>query len=302
MFFPKYRIYVQFGQDRCVRLLVPGVGSVAGIGLSLFDWLRHPNNISRLRDGLQHVYEKDKKDLMPFVQSALRRDPHLRAEWMDNFQSVPDMLVDLKKKYKQFDLLLTGVEKLEFLSNATRMTVIPSVRPRTTSGKYEWLYLINLDQNTLEVYNFENHRALQLQPLARLEVKSIYKKFPRKPPGYYIKLKMSEFQNMLHKEWLRLHMAHEAYLGSLWRQNAKVLQTIPHADNIPFTALFGGVFYRRAEDRMDGQEPKELTKERLAEIVADLNARRKSTIPIFKTQRKKRRLKEFKRAIQLGWK
>jgi hypothetical protein len=142
------------------------------------------------------------------------------------------------------------------------------------------LYLLNLDQETLEVYEFRDYRPRTSSPSARLTIKSLYENSPDEPPGYYIKLKLSELQAMWRSDWIREHEIHADALARLWKHNATVLQTIPHADNVPFIVLYGSVFYGKGGDGKTSRRSRRLTQARLAEVLAVLNRRQPSKMPI----------------------
>ncbi|KAI1351922.1 hypothetical protein F5Y01DRAFT_324793 [Xylaria sp. FL0043] len=268
-----YRVYICFGKNNCVRFLAPGKGTIAGEGLNLFQWIRDPVNIARLRNGLQHVYEVDHKELRRFLAFKIREDLEGIGEHMDKHLGGSDTLAISKQKQAQFNRLPTGIDKLNAIANAKEMTVIPRVAPRTRT-------------ETLEVYEFEDYKPDQLSPFSRLTIESLYERSPDKPPGYCIKLKLLELQTMTRSEWIDLHEFYEEALGRLWKRNARVLQAIPHADSIPFAVLYGSLFHG-----YDGQVttswhgPRRLTQERLTKVLANMNNRQASSIPIIERKR-----------------
>ncbi|KAF2971516.1 hypothetical protein GQX73_g2077 [Xylaria multiplex] len=234
-----YRVYIRFGEDNCVRVLAPGEGLTAGDGLQLFKWIRNPSNIIRLRNGLRYVYEIDRKEISYFLELKLIEDLGFMERQMDKYLDGRDMLEMFKQKWTQFRDLHTGVDKLEAISNANEITVIPRAAPRK---RIAWQTNLD-DQETLEVYEFKDYKPQEPPPFPRLTIKSLYQKSPKKPPGYYIKLKLSELQAMMQIEWIRLHETHAEVLRKQWKQNMGVLQTVPHADSIPFAVLYGSVLY-----------------------------------------------------------
>ncbi|KAI1130767.1 hypothetical protein F5Y10DRAFT_107913 [Nemania abortiva] len=273
-----YRIYIRFGVDNCVRLLAPGAGVPGTEGLELFEWLQDPNNIVRLRNGIQYIYEIDEKELRYFLDSKLRGDRSFRMKQMNKHAGGEGMLAAFKQDHLRFDGLRTGVDKLEAISNAAEITAIPRTSPRKRSDKSRWLYLLDLDQETLELYGFKDYTSQKFTPSARLTVKSLFRKSPHEPHGYYIKVKLSELQTMWRSEWLSLHAVHVGALKQLWKRNAEALQTIPHADNIPFAMLYGSV--PRA-NRTDSRNSRRLTRTSLTTAMAALNRRKPSKMSIF---------------------
>lgn len=119
----------------CVRFFASGDGIVAKDGLQLFEWIRDPSNLTRLRNGLQHVYEIDEHELPHFLQFKLEEDEEYREEQMSKYEEGGDMFLAYKQKHEDFNSLETGIEKLEAISNATQLTVIPRASPRKRPGK-----------------------------------------------------------------------------------------------------------------------------------------------------------------------
>lgn len=153
--------------------------------------------------------------------------------------------------------------------------------PSTGSHLVDRLYLLDLVQDTLEVYEFKDYTKHRFSPFSRLTVKSLYRMAPHKPPGYYIKLGLSELQWMWRNDWITLHKIHTEALERLWRRNATVLKTvIPHADSIPFAMLYGSVYYGQDEDRMNPRESKRLTRAKLTEAMAILSRRQPSKMSV----------------------
>ncbi|KAI0466319.1 hypothetical protein F4859DRAFT_303840 [Xylaria cf. heliscus] len=279
-----YRIYIRYGEFNCLRFFAPGSGTVAKDGLQLFNWIRNPGNITRLRNGIQYVYEIDRKELQHFLEFKLRQNRLSMGEQINKDSGRGDMLAALSRKRVEFSSLKAGVDMLDVVSNATESTVIPRTPPRKTSDKPGWLYLLNLDQETLEVYEFEDYNPYKVSSSSRLAIKSLYRGDPKSPPGYYIKLKLSELQLMSPTEWITLHEIHAKTLSWLWRRNARVFKTIPHADTIPFSVLYGSVSYGQHGDRMNLCRPNRVTRARLTEVLGALNRRLLSKVPIFESE------------------
>ncbi|KAI3328117.1 hypothetical protein HD806DRAFT_485126 [Xylariaceae sp. AK1471] len=279
-----YRVYIRFGKNNCVRFFAPGDGIIARDGLELFEWIRNPSNITRLRNGLRYVYEIDRTELHEFLEVKLREDTGYMEEQMKIYKEGSDMLTAFEQKRHEFNSLRKGVDKLEAISNAQEVMVIPRASPRKRSDRPGWLYLLNLDQETLEVYEFKDYKLHKSYPFARLTIKSLYEKSPDEPPGYYIKLKLSELQAMWRSDWITEHEIHADALDRLWRRNATVLQTTPHADNLPFAVLYGSVFYRKDINEKNSRRSRRLTQARLTEVLAALNRRQPSKMPIFERE------------------
>ncbi|RYC59299.1 hypothetical protein CHU98_g6904 [Xylaria longipes] len=269
-----YRIYVRYEESNCLRFFAPGDGTVATDGLQLFEWIRDPRNVKRLRNGLQHVYEIDQEELQHFLEVKLREDRMYMKEQIKKYSGGGDMLAAFGRKRVEFSSLQTGVDMLEAISNATETTVIPRTSPRKRS-----------DQEMLEVYEFKNYKPHKSSPFARLTIKSLYRESPKKPPGYYIKLKLSELESMWRTEWITLHEIHAETLDRLWKRNATVFQTIPHADTIPFAVLYGNISHGQHENGMNLSRSRRPTPARLKEVLGALNRRQPSKVPIFESER-----------------
>ncbi|KAI1750216.1 hypothetical protein F4782DRAFT_257412 [Xylaria castorea] len=279
-----YRIYIRYGESNCLRFFAPGGGIVAEDDLQLFEWIRNPRNITRLRNGLQHIYEIDQKELQHFPEFKLRENRRYMKEQLNKYSEGGDMLAAFGQKHVEFSSLQTGVDMLEAISNATKSMAIPGTPTRKRADQPGWLYLLNLDQEMLEVYEFKNYKPHKYSPFARLTIKSLYRESPKKPPGYYIKLKPSELQSMWRTEWNTVHEIHAETLGWLWKRNATVFQTIPHADTIPFVVLYGSASYRQHENIMNVYRSCRLTHERLTEVLRVFNRRQPSKVPIFESE------------------
>lgn len=302
-----YRIYIRFGKNNCVRFFASGDGIVAKDGLQLFEWIRDPSNLTRLRNGLQHVYEIDEHELPHFLQFKLEEDEEYREEQMSKYEEGGDMFLAYKQKHEDFNSLETGIEKLEAISNATQLTVIPRASPRKRPDQPGWLYLLNLDRDTLEVYQFHDYKPDPESPFARLSVEHLYEAYPDKPPGYYIKLGLSELQAIWRNEWITLHKTHADVLAQLWKHNLLLLQTVPHADSIPFAVLYGSAFCGQEGTRASTRRSGRLTQARLTKVLATLNGRKPSNMSIFEKRnqhervrdRDNRRLEQQKHLLEL---
>ncbi|KAI0205737.1 hypothetical protein F4808DRAFT_243143 [Astrocystis sublimbata] len=261
-----YRIYIQHGITDCLRLQPPGHGLVGGDGAQLLEWIRNPRNIERLRIGLQNVYEVDYQDL---PLSKLKQHGHGK------------MPAVFRQEWREFSELESGVDMLEAVSNAVETTMIPRVRPRKRSDQPEWLYLLNLDDETLEVYEFQHYGPNTSNPFKRLTIKSLYRKSPKQSPGYYVKLKLSDLKLTRRVQWHSLHKIHADRLDHLWRRNKTLFKTLTHADAIPFAVLYGSVSYKQHGGEVRQSRSKRLTHPELTQIVAAFNRRQPSKTQIF---------------------
>ncbi|KAI0436640.1 hypothetical protein F4803DRAFT_213599 [Xylaria telfairii] len=270
-----YRIYVQYGKSNCVRFFAPGDGSFAKGGLQLFEWIRNPRNITRLRNGLQHVYEVDKKELKHFLEFKLRENPAWKKKQIEKYPRGGDMLSAFRRRHDRFSSLSTGADKLEALANATRLTVIPRTSPRKRTDRPEWLYLIDLNQNTLAVYEFKHQKAHEDAPLERLTTRALYENYLINSPGYFIILELSKLQSMWRTEWIALHETHAKQLDVEWAERRNIWVTdVPHADNIPFKILYGSWTFPRYSSFWEATDE-------LVKIVGVFNQRQPSKVSIF---------------------
>ncbi|KAI0970814.1 hypothetical protein F4678DRAFT_104307 [Xylaria arbuscula] len=268
-----YRIYIRFGKSNCVRLLARGEGHIKTDGLKLFRWIRDSANIARLRKGIQHVYEIDEEELEEFLTSKEREDPVYVEKQMKKYQGHRGgMLAALKRKRDRFKHLRTSLGQLEDISNATEITILPRVSPRKRSDMSGWLYLLDLEQRTLEVYWFG---VYTLSSSARITVQSLYQELPDKPPGYYAKLTFSELQRVRRNEWVKLYDIHRERLHRLWRRNAGVLKTIKYVDAIPFAVLYGSIIDGHDGKTGSSRRPRRLKKAKLIEALANLKGKRR---------------------------
>jgi hypothetical protein len=104
-------------------------------GIELFEWIKNPNNITRLRRGLQHVYAIERNKIRDLAAKLWENEPTLH-ELVRNYQGDSDDLADeLEQQYDWFDSLRRGVYKLEAISNATNEMVIPRLPPRKRLGE-----------------------------------------------------------------------------------------------------------------------------------------------------------------------
>ncbi|KAI1155294.1 hypothetical protein F4825DRAFT_447637 [Nemania diffusa] len=275
------RIYIRFGRDSCVRFLAPGNGSFKRDGIDLFLWVRDPSNITRLRNGLRYIYEIDDKEIWNFVEFKLLQDQEFKKQQVEKHVTRGNIVAAFRQQRRQFSYHTTAVDKLEAISNVTAITIIPRESPRKRSDQPGWLYLFDLNQETLEVYEFKDYAPHKNSPFQRLTIKSLYKRSPSKPLGYYLKLNLLDLQGMSRMQWVRLHKDHKHVLNYLWRQNATFLRTIPHADNISFEMLYGSIPYQRNESRASTSWPMRLSRGKPTEAIAALNGRPRSRVSIF---------------------
>ncbi|KAI0161299.1 hypothetical protein GGR57DRAFT_353214 [Xylariaceae sp. FL1272] len=274
-----YRVYIKYGQNNCVRFFAPGPGIIERDGLEFFEWVRDEKNIVRLRNGLQYVYEVADHELGVFLDTKLREDETYRKQKMDEYKSGSEMAMAFRQKRACFRSLPTGVEKLEVLASAREITTIPRTSPRKRKDGPGWLYLLDINKHSLEVYRFEGHPSSE-----RLTIDSLYEASPTVCPGYYIKLKLSELAAMYRTDWIAVHDAHADALDRLWGKNVSVLRTVPHADNIPFSVLYGSVFEGGSETGHRPRRSTRLTALRLTQAIATLNNRSPSKIPFLERE------------------
>jgi hypothetical protein len=143
------------------------------------------------------------------------------------------------------------------------------------------LYLLDLDHDTLEAYEFEDNRPDQYFPIDRLTISSLFEKSSDKPPGYYKKMTLSELQVMSDEDWIEEHVLHRAVIDKLWKQNAELLKTVPHADAVPFAMLYGSVFDGKEGNDVNKRFARRLTEEGLTRTLAAFNTRKPSQMSIF---------------------
>ncbi|KAI0479401.1 hypothetical protein GGR56DRAFT_634826 [Xylariaceae sp. FL0804] len=233
-----YRIYIRFGKNHCIRLQARGDGRVDGDGRDLFEWVRDPDNLDSLRKGVRHVYEVRDRELGRFLDWKLSDDEKYAIRAMDEFQDGRRMLETFYQNRARFSLLRTGVQKLEAIASAADVMTVPRMAPRKRSDAPGWLYLIDLNAETLDVYEFKSYRTHD----PRLTMERVQRACPDEPPGYHIHLDLSELQLFDAEGWQRLHQNHARALARLWTANAPVLRRVPHVDSLPFCAIYGSSF------------------------------------------------------------
>ncbi|KAI0001535.1 hypothetical protein F4779DRAFT_604100 [Xylariaceae sp. FL0662B] len=269
----QYRIYIRFGDLHCVRFSAIGNGITAEDGLELFEWIRNPANIARLKKGLEYVYEVDEEKLGLFLVWAMKEKKLDVGEEMEYWGDAEEMGKAYQREHETFTTKLrTGVQKLEAIASAESIMTIPKTAPRKISDAPGWIYLLNLDQNTLEMYGFKyrSHRKLTINTLVR--------RSPNEPPGYYIKFSLPELQGMWRDDWVRRHQSHALALKELWKQNKGVLRAVPYAQDLPFSVLYGGVFHGKTRGLDGRRRSSRLTKAKLVEASSIAITRRWSNI------------------------
>ncbi|KAI0016255.1 hypothetical protein F4780DRAFT_760203 [Xylariomycetidae sp. FL0641] len=232
-----YRVYVRLEGRHCVRFLAPGDGSIATCGVELFEWIRNPVNIQRLRKGLEHTYEVHDNELAEFLTVKLVEDEAFVERQMQEYRQGITMLRTFERKRARFELLQSGVEKLEVIAEATDILTIPRTAPRVESDRSEWLYMLNLDDESLEVYEFRQSSSSTLEPRATMA--TLLHDNPLAPPGYYIKMAFSDLRAMWRSDWIAKHRTHEESLQELWQRSAHKLLAVRFVDEVPFSALYG---------------------------------------------------------------
>ncbi|KAI1080050.1 hypothetical protein F5B20DRAFT_148898 [Whalleya microplaca] len=247
-------IYVRFGTIRCIRLSAVGSGIIADDGLKLFEWIRNPGNIARLRKGLGYVYEVGEEDLHFFLAWAIIEQKLDVGQRMEYCKSGEQMIETYQRYHKRFIGLKTGVEKLEAIASAQKIMTIPKTASRSRSDASGWLYLINLDRNTLEVYQPKGYR-IHKKPTNATSLRGC----PDEPPGYYIKFSIPELQGMWRDDWIKRHQSHEVALGELWKQRSRVRRGVSYARDLPFSLLYSGVFHGRSSNQRSRRQSARLT-------------------------------------------
>lgn len=106
-------------------------------------------------------------------------------------------------------------------------------------GLVDWVYLLNLDANTLEVFESQ---------LGSCTLESEYNRRGRfaldrqGPPGYYCKLQLSELQAMWRQDWIEKHNMHAKAIRQLWQEVQKRAQETNTAGMPSFRYLYNMSF------------------------------------------------------------
>ncbi|CAJ2510895.1 Uu.00g065200.m01.CDS01 [Anthostomella pinea] len=269
-----YHVYIRFGGQHCVRFLAHGRGIIATDGLELFEWVRNPANLARLRNGLKYTYEVHDKELRAFLKFKMSESQSYVARQLEIYENAEELLEDLEQERARFGLLRNGVDKLETIANATDIFTIPRTAARRRTDAPGWLYMLDMDEDTLEVYESKNYKSNE----PRLTIETLQRRRPSAPPGYYIEMKISELQAMWKKEWIATHQKHATDLADLWELNEAQLQQVPHADNLPFAVLYGSAFGGNTADGMERRRPMRLTGARIQEVMAMVQRGRPSKL------------------------
>ncbi|KAI1330740.1 hypothetical protein F5Y16DRAFT_362540 [Xylariaceae sp. FL0255] len=270
-----YRVYIRYGKQNCVRFTVPTDGDISNEALKLFGWVRDPSNIRKLRNGLQYIYEIYDGELVKFLESKLRADVKYMKQQVAKYSEGGLMLEAFRVQRRYFESNSTSVtERLDFLANTTEISTISPTDIRRRSDGSGWLYLIDLEQEALEFYGFRNTYSP-----GRLRIDRLYAASPTVSPGFYLKLRFSELGNMSKSEFMATFDHHGNDLNRIWKRNAALLQTVPHADNLPYSVLYGGTFGNSAKSEAKETRIQRLKEPRLTKILASMNRRPPSSIP-----------------------
>ncbi|KAI1494278.1 hypothetical protein F5X96DRAFT_665966 [Biscogniauxia mediterranea] len=186
------------------------------------------------------------------------------AAWqMDNYENSDQMLEAFEEDRARFAELRTGVDKLDALANSETITIIPRTAPRKPANSPEWLYLLDVDSETLEVYEFKDLGNSE----PRKTMKSLLEHYAIEPPGYYIRFELSELHAMGRNDWITRHQTHANNLRELWVENIANLQGVRLVNDLPFSVLYASVFYGKTSNSKVKRRPTRMTMAKLAEAV-----------------------------------
>ncbi|KAI0602442.1 hypothetical protein F4775DRAFT_588679 [Biscogniauxia sp. FL1348] len=270
----RYRVYVRFHGHYCIRFHALGDGILGRDGLDIFEWVRNPRNIDRLRKRCIHTYEIDDHELPTLLARKILENKYYAAWQMDKYESGDQMLKAFEKDRAQFAGLKTGVEKLDAIASSENIMTIPRTGPRTASDPPEWLYLLDVDKETLEVYDFKDLGNSE----PRKTMNSLVQHNVIDPPGYYIKLELSELHAMWRNDWITRHQTHANTLRELWMNNRANLRSVRRVCDLPFSVLYASVFYGKTSDSKVKRRSTRLTRAKLAEAVKMVWHARESSI------------------------
>jgi hypothetical protein len=116
-------------------------------------FLSKPANIERLTNGLAHVHEASQADLDKFKVTSrqLANDKEFKQYTYGKLKVIPDHL----DHYLPSLSCMTGTGILDIIARATAETSVPVVRKLEFANDSlfcEWAYVVNLDQQLLEVF------------------------------------------------------------------------------------------------------------------------------------------------------
>ncbi|KAI5925915.1 hypothetical protein F4810DRAFT_726473 [Camillea tinctor] len=258
-----YRVYIRFRGNYCIRFLASGDGILGSDGLNLFEWVRNPRNINRLRHRCIHIYELDDHEVPTLLARKILENKYYAAWQLDKYQNGYQMLRAAREERARFAELSTGVDKLEAIASSENIMTIPRTIPRRRSDAPEWLYLLDMDKETLEVYEFKGLGDSE----QRKHIKALVENNPIEPPGYYIKFELSELQAMWRSDWIARHRAHANTLRELWAKNLANIKRVRHVRDLPFSVLYASVFYGKTSNGKVKRRSTRMTKAKLAEAV-----------------------------------
>ena len=132
-------------------------GYPEGQGLNLLKFLRVPTKIQRLKDGLEHIYEASRAEIMT-AKTQINRLRGLEKEIWEDYAANPmsKFTSDLMDRYHPSLHGDTGAAILEIVSRAKAEKKVPIAFDLdfANDGLYcEFAYVVNLDTEILEVFH-----------------------------------------------------------------------------------------------------------------------------------------------------
>lgn len=240
----------QLISGRCGCFSARGQGIIDEDGLELFEWLRNARNIDRLKKGLRHVNEVDKSALS--ILKKLFTGKRISAQ-------TENLWLQFQEDWDQFTHA-RGFEKLELIARAGRdigVIHIPALNPISGRSKLSgmaedyqnwrladpagWAYLLNLDANTIEVFESKSRHSFKDEPT----VQNVSATHAEDSPSYYCKIQLSELQAMWRKDWIRKHEVHVKALNQLWQERGKPTQETTNKAKLSFQDLYDISFNNR---------------------------------------------------------
>ncbi|KAI1498073.1 hypothetical protein F5X99DRAFT_394794 [Biscogniauxia marginata] len=287
----QYRVYIRFNGHHCIRFIASGDGIVTSDGLELFEWARDPQNIDRLRNRCIHTHEIDDYELPKFLARKILKNKCYAARQMDTYETGNQMLKAFEEGRSRFTELRHGVDKLEAIASSEGIMTIPRTTPRKGLDAAEWLYLLDVDRKTLEVYDFKYLNNSEPNPT----MTTVLGSNATEPPGYYIKLELSELQAMWRNDWITRHQTHANTLRELWVNNLVHLRSVPRTNDLSFSVLYGSIFHGKTTDGKTKSWSTRMTRAKLARAMTMVRRAQASRISY---QREKTTESEKERHLQ----